>query len=66
MKNGTISRVAASLAIVAAIVGGMAGGIATSTNDTDAALKWREGVGVAKDKDNNKDGLKHTDPVPAP
>ena len=63
--TGRISRIAASLAIAGAIVGGMVAGIA-DTNSADAALKWREEVikWTAKPdniQDNNKDGLKHTD-----
>jgi len=46
MKTGTttgrISRAVVSLAAAAAIFAGIAGGMATSTGEADAALKWRE------------------------
>jgi len=46
-----IGRAAVSLAAAGTILAAMVVGFATSTNDADAALKWREEAGVAKCKE---------------
>ena len=60
-----IGRVAISLAAAGAIVGSVLVGIAGSTGETHAALKWNEHVTVAKDWC-GKNNLKKYDPTTCP
>ncbi len=63
----SIARAGLSLTVTAAVLAGMVAGLlASQPNHADAALKWSEHATTQKTKDNNKDGLKHIDPTPAP